>query len=91
MDKFSNKSIKLKGFRPGILCQLGNTCKETHSGQPHFYPILSVIGTSTDKLAKLLMKFLTASTADEYAVVDSFHFAEQNNFANKTITYTMLA
>lgn len=88
MDKLSNKSIKLKGFRSGIL---GNTCKETHSGQPHFCPILSVIGTSTDKLAKLLMKFLTASTADKYAVVDSFHFAEQNNFANKTITYTMLA
>ena len=65
MDKLSKKSIKLKGFRSGILCQLGNTCKETHSGQPHFYPILSVIGTSTDKLAKLLLQFLTASTADE--------------------------
>ena len=64
MDKFSNKSIRLKGFRPGILCQLGNIRKENHSGQPHFCPILSVIGTSTDKLAKLLLQFLTASTAD---------------------------
>ena len=34
-------------------------------------------GTPTNKSAKFLLKFLSPSTANEYTVNDSFHFAEE--------------
>ena len=34
-------------------------------------------GTPTYKSAKFLLKFLSPSTANEYTVNDSFHFAEE--------------
>ena len=34
-------------------------------------------GTPTYKLAKFLLKFLTPSAANEFTVIDSFHFAEE--------------
>ena len=40
---------------------------------PPFCPILSALGTPTNKLAK----FLTPSMANEFTVTDSFHFAEK--------------
>ena len=39
--------------------------------------MLPAIDTPTYKLAKFLLKFLTHSTANEYTVIDSFHFAEE--------------
>ena len=65
-----------KGPRPGILYRLGIIHKETCNGMPRFCPILSAIGTPTYKLTKFLLKFLTPSTANEFTVIDSFHFAE---------------
>ena len=44
---------------------------------PPFHPILSVIGTPNYKLAKFLLKLLIPSTANEFTVIDSFHFAEE--------------
>ena len=41
-----------------------------------FRPIFSAIGTPTNKVAKFLLKFLTPLTANEFTVIDSFHFAE---------------
>ena len=49
----------------------------TINGLPLFRSILSAIGTPTNKLTKFLLKFLTPSTANEYTVIDSFHFAEE--------------
>ena len=56
---------------------LGKIHKETRNGIPSFCPILSAIDTPTYKLAKFLLKFLTPSTANEFTVIDSFHFAEE--------------
>ena len=47
------------------------------NGLPPFRPILSAIDTPTYKLAKFLLKFVTPSTANDYTVIDSFHFAEK--------------
>ena len=38
---------------------------------------MSVIGTSTYKLANFLLPFLTPFTENEYTITDSFHFAEE--------------
>ena len=73
IDKSTYKSIKPIGSRPGILYGSGKIHKETRNGLPPFRPILSAIDTPTYKLAK----FLTPSTANEYTVIDSFHFAEE--------------
>ena len=77
IDKFTYKSIKQVGSRPGILYGSGKIHKETRNGLPPFRPILSAIDTPTYKLAKFLLKFLTPLTANEYTAVDSFHFAEE--------------
>ena len=77
IDKSTYKSIKPIGSRPGILYGSGKIHKETRNGLPPFRPILSAIDTPTYKLAKFLLKFLTPSTANEYTVIDSFHFAEE--------------
>ena len=77
IDKATYKNIKPVGFRPNILYGLGKIHKETRNGIPPFRPILSAIGTPTYNLAKFLLKFLTPSTANEFTVIDSFHFAEE--------------
>ena len=41
-----------------------------------FRPIVSAVGTPNHKLAKFLLHFLTPSTANEYTMIHSFHFAE---------------
>ena len=42
-----------------------------------FRPILSANGTPTYKLTKFLLPYLTPLTQNEYAVTDSFPFAEK--------------
>ena len=76
-DKPTYKSKKPVGSRPGILYGSGRTHKETRNRLPPFCTILSATDTPTYKLAKFLLKFLTPSTANEYTVIDSFHFAEE--------------
>ena len=77
IGKSTYKSIKPVGSRPSILYGLGKIRQETRNGIPPFGPTLSAIGTPTYKLAKFLLKFLTPSTANEFTVIDSFHFAEE--------------
>ena len=77
IDKTTYKSIKPVGSGPGILFGLHKIHKETCNGIPPFGPILSAIGTCTHKLAKFFLKFLTPSRANEFTVIDSFHFAEE--------------
>ena len=88
IDKSTYKSMKPVGSRPGILYGLGKIHKETCNGIPLFCRILSAIDTPTYKLAKFLLKFLTPSTANEFTVIDSFHFAEE--IVNRVPTYTWL-
>ena len=77
IDKSTYKSIKPIGSRPGILYGLGKIHKKTSNGMPPFRPILSAICTPTYKLAKFLLKYLTSSTANEFTVIASFHFAKE--------------
>ena len=77
IDKFTYKSIKPVVSRAGILYGLGQIHKETRNGIPPFHPMLSTIGTPTYKLAKFLLKLLTPSTANEFTIIDSFHFTEE--------------
>ena len=60
--------IKPVGSRPSILYGLRKIHKETRNRLSPFHLILSAIGPPTYKLAKLLLKFLTPSTANEYTV-----------------------
>ena len=75
--KSTYKSIKPVGSRPGVSYGLSKIHKETCNGMPPFCPILSALGTPTNKLAKFLLKFLTPSIANECAVIDSFHYSEE--------------
>ena len=77
IDKSTYKSTNPVGARPSILYGLDTVHKETRNGIPPFCAILSAIGTPTYKLAKFLLKFLSPSTANEFTVIDSFHFAEE--------------
>ena len=77
IDKLYLQKLNPVGSRPGILYGLGKIPRKTCNGLPSSYPILSVIGTPTNKLAKFLLKFLTPSTANEYTVINSFHFTEE--------------
>ena len=88
IDKSTYKSTKPVGSRPGILNGLGEIHKETRNGIPPFIPILSVIGTLTYKLAKILLKFLPPSTTNELTVIDSFTL--QKKFVNRIPSYTWL-
>ena len=66
-----------QGPRPGILYKLGKIHKETRNELPPFHHILSAIGTPNYKSAKFLLKLLTPSAANEYTVINLFHFAEE--------------
>ena len=77
IGKSTYKSIKPVGSSPGFLYGSCKINKETSNEVPPFHPILSAIDTPTYKLAKFLLKFLAPLTANEYTVIDSFHFAEE--------------
>ena len=77
-DKDITDKLLTIDSRPGILYGSGKIHKEIRNGLSLFRPILSAIDTSTYKLAKFLLKFLTPSTANEYSIIDSFHVAEIN-------------
>ena len=56
---------------------LGKTHKKTDNGIPPSRPIFPAIDTSSYKLAKFLLKFLTPSISNEFTVIDSFDFPEE--------------
>ena len=88
IDKATCKNITRVGSRPGFLYGFGKVHKKTKNGLPPFRPILSVIGTCTYKLAKLLLPFLMPLTRYEYTFTDSFHFAEE--ICKQNLIYTWL-
>ena len=65
------------GSRPGILYGRTKIHKPIKDGVPSFRPILSAIGTPTYKLSKFFVPLLTPLTLNEYAIKDSFSFAEE--------------
>ena len=87
IDKSAYKSIKPVGSRPGILHELSKIHKETRNRIQPFCLILLAIGTPTYKLAKFLRKILTPSTANEFTVIDSFHFTEEISQQDSTYTW----
>ena len=70
------KKIKAVGSRPGILYGLCKVHKAITEVCPPFRPILSATGTPSYKLAKFLVPKLSLVTFNEFAVKDSFAFAE---------------
>ena len=90
IHKSNYKNIKPVGSRPDILYGLGKIHKETRNGMPPFRPILSAIGTPTYNLTQFLLKFLTPSTANEFTVIDSFHFAEEISQQDSNLHMTSL-
>ena len=76
-DKATYRNNKPVGSVPGVLYGLRKVHKETKNGLPPFRPILSATDTPTYKLVKLLLRFFTSLTQNEYTVTDSFNFAEE--------------
>ena len=60
-----------------MLYGLGKIQKSLEDGISTFRPILSAIGTSTNKLAKFCDTSLNPKTTNEYAIKDSFSFAKE--------------
>ena len=58
-EKTTYKNTKLLRSRPGILYGLGKVHKETKNEVLTLHPVLSANGTSTYKLVKFLLPFLT--------------------------------
>ena len=63
--KATYKNNKPAGSKPGILYRLGKVNTETKNGLPPLSSVLYATGTSTYKLAKFLLPFLTPLTEDE--------------------------
>ena len=83
IDKATYQNIKPVGSRPGILYGLEKVLKEIKNGLSPFHPILSAIGTPTDRLAKFLLPFLTPLTQNGCIITDSFILLKK--FVNKTL------
>ena len=72
------KNLSPSGSRPGIIMYgSAKVHKIVTDGLPSLRPILSVIGTSTYKLAKFLVLMIEPLTTNEYTIKDSFTFAEE--------------
>ena len=72
-----------------VLCIMYGNCKghkQQVDGCPPFRPILSALQTPTYNLAKFLVPILNPLTKDEYAVKDSFQFAEEICEQDPTLT-----
>lgn len=87
VDKATYKNLQPFGSRLGILYRLGTVHKETKNGLSPFRPNLSVIGTSTYKLAKVLIPFLTPWTEKQYTAIE---FTLLKKYVNETLTYIWL-
>ena len=74
IDKSSYKSIKSVVYRLCILYGLEKIHKNSCNVLPSFHLIISAIGKPIYNLVKILLQFLTPSTANEDAIIDSPHF-----------------
>ena len=71
------KFVKPVGTRPGIMYGNCNVHEQQVDGCLPFRPILSALQTPTYNLVKFLVPILNPLTKNEYAVKDSFQFAEE--------------
>jgi hypothetical protein len=79
---FDKKSINAEtkahltpdGPNPARLYGLPKIHKPLEDGLPKFRPIISQIGSSSYKIAKFLLKFITPVTTNEFTLKDSFEF-----------------
>ena len=65
------------GFKAGVLYWLAKIHKTLEDGILSFRPILSAIGTPTNKLAKFCDQSLKPLTNNEYTIKDSLSFAKE--------------
>ena len=77
MTEKTRKSLKPVGTRPGVMYGSCKVHKASVGNCPPFRPILSALNTPTYKLAKFLVPILKPLATNEFAVKDSFHFAEE--------------
>ena len=77
MTEKTRKSLKPVGTRPGIMYGSCKVHKASVGNCPPFRPILTALNTPTYKLAKFLVPILKPLKTNEFAVKDSFHFAEK--------------
>ena len=77
MTEKTRKSLKPVGTRPGVMYGSCKVHKASVENCPPFRLILSALSTPTYKLAKFLVPILKPLTTNEFAVKDSFYFAEE--------------
>ena len=70
------KKIKAIASSPGVICEFCNVQKTIIDVCLPFRPILSLIGTPSCKLAKILVPKLSLITFNEFIVKNSSAFAE---------------
>ena len=76
----------LSGSRFGILYDLAKVHNVVMDCLPFFRPVLSVIGALAYKLAKFLVPMVGPLTIKDYAIKDSFSFAEgRQTFGSKLV------
>ena len=71
------KKIKAIASCPGVICEFCNVHKTIVDVCLPFRPILSVIGTPSYKLAKILVPKLSLIEFNEFTVKNSSAFAEE--------------
>ena len=76
------------GSKPGTLYGSTIVHKTIIDWLPPFRPILSAIGTPTNRLAKFLVPVLSYITQNEFIVKDSFTFVDE--ILTKTVIFIWL-
>ena len=84
IDETNNK-LRPVGSKSGTLYGSAKVHKPLINGLPPFRPILSVIGSPTYKLAKLLVPFMPDITQNELNVKDSFTLVDEICTQNSNI------
>ena len=69
ISKKNHDTLYQPGSKPGMLYGLGKIHKSLEDGISSFRPILSAIGTSTNKLAKFCDMLLNPVTTNEYTIL----------------------
>ena len=77
ISKESYNKLRPVSSKPGTIYGSAKVPKPVINGIPPFWPILSVIGTPTYKLAKFLVPVQSDITQNEFNVKDSFTFVDE--------------
>ena len=74
INGYTKERLTPDGPNPARLYGLPKIHKDLVNGLPKFRPIISQIGSSTYKLAKFLLPFITPVVSNKYTLSDSFKF-----------------